>query len=64
MGYSVRPGNTEWSGTREETGDTSQVVQPLVKGSLVSKVNQISLLEGSGHLVIGAWWLGIWAVGL
>lgn len=54
----------EWD-QREETGDTSQVgSSPLVKGSLVSKVNQISLLEGTGHLVIGAWWLGIWGRGV
>lgn len=34
----------EWD-QREETGNTSQVgSSPLVKGSLVSKVNQISLL--------------------
>jgi len=45
---------------REGTGDMSQVgSSPLVKGSLVSKVNQISLLEGSGHLEIGVWWPGV-----
>ena len=45
---------------REGTGDTSQVgSSPLVKGSLVSKVNQISLLEGSGHLEIGVWCPGV-----
>lgn len=36
---------------------------PLVKGSLVSKVNQVSLLEGSGHLEVRALWLGIWGPG-
>lgn len=54
----------EWD-QREETGDASEwVPAPLSRGSLVSKVNQISLLEGSGHLVIRAWWLRIWGRGV
>lgn len=49
MGCSVRSGNMG-SGLKGETGDTPQVdSSPLSKNSLMSKVNQIGLLEGSGH---------------
>lgn len=62
-GCSVRPGNTEWGPERGDRGHIKVGSSPLVKGLLVSKVNQVSLLEGSGHLEVRALWLGIWGPG-
>lgn len=62
-GLQCWPGNTEWGPERGDRGHIKVGSSPLVKGSLVSKVNQVSLLEGSGHLEARALWLGIWGPG-